>query len=104
MAELLAMDLLHGFIEAGQQLDALRSDLRQDDAAVFALAAAGYQSALGQAVEQTRNVGISRNHAGGNFAAGKSAGRAAQDAKHVVLCRREVLALEQLRRGAREQV
>ena len=60
----------------------------------FVFAAARNQAALLQAVEQAGNVRVSGNHAAGDLAARKPFGRAAQDSQHVVLRRRELLALE----------
>ena len=62
------------------------------------------RAALFQTVEQAGDVRIARNHAVGDFPAGQPFGRAAQDAQHVVLRRREIFGFEHLEQAAGEHV
>ena len=104
VADLAPMEVANGAIEAGEQPESLGSDVDEDATPVGVLAAAGDEAALIEPVEETGDVGVAGDHAGGDLAAEEAVGGAAQDAEDVVLVGGEFLGLEQVCDGAREQV
>src|SRR6202451_808736 len=88
------MPSLYRFIEASQDLKALRGYADHHRSPVFGLAAARDQLALFEPVEQASDIWISSNHSAGDFSTGQSLGCATQDAEHIVLGWGEGFALE----------
>jgi hypothetical protein len=104
VAYLAAMQVADGWVEPGEEFEAVGGDMDQDSAAIGILAAAPDKSALLESVEETGDVGVAGDHAVRNFAAQQPVGRAAEDAQGVVLIRGEIMLFEQLRRTAGEKV
>src|ERR1035437_8471659 len=104
MAQLLAMSLPHWFIHPGQQFHPVRRDPGHHHAPIPGLPAARNQLALLQPVKHARDVRIPSDHAVANFSTRESVRCAAQDAKNVVLRRREFLRLQQLRQTTGKHV
>jgi len=104
VAELAAVELTDGPLETGEKGEPLRRNVNQNPAAVGVLAAAADEPAFLEAVEQASNVGVAADHAFGNFTTEQAFGCAAQNAKDVVLVRREIVLPEKLSGSAGEQV
>jgi hypothetical protein len=104
VADLAPMEVANGAIEAGEQPESLGSDVDEDATPVGVLAAAGDEAALIEPVEETGDVGVAGDHAGGDLAAEEAVGGAAQDAEDVVLVGGEVVVFEELRGAAGEQI
>jgi len=104
VAELSAVDLADGAIEAGQQGQAIGGNADEDAAPVLLLPQADDQAAGFEAIEKPRDIRVAGDHALGDLPAKQAVGRAAQDAKSVVLRGREFDRAQQLGNGAREQV
>ena len=95
---------LDGFIKAGHKLQSIRRDSSHHQSPVFGFPPTLDQSPFFQTVEKPRDIRVAGNHAAGYFPAGESRRRAPQDSENVVLRRRQLLALEDLSRTAREQI
>src|SRR4030088_1187973 len=67
--ELAAVSFFDRFIQAAQELEPIRRDPCHHHAPVFIFPAARDQAALLQAVEETSDIGVTRNHAARNLAA-----------------------------------
>jgi hypothetical protein len=86
MLELPVMQVMYGLIEGLEQIQTLFGDARFDYAAVVGLAFASDEVALLHAIEQAGNVGIVRDHAVADAAAGQAIRlRAAKNAENIVL-------------------
>lgn len=97
MRELALVQFVDGLIERFQQLEPLRRNARFHDAAVLFLPLARDQNSLLHAIKKTRHVGVVRNHAFGDAAAGKPFRfGAAQNAQRVVLRRRQIIGFQKL--------
>lgn len=105
MPELALVHLADRLVEALQKREPIGSDARFHHAAIVFLALAGNQRALLHTVEQPRHVGIVRNHAVGDIAAGQAVGfGAAQNAQNVVLRSSKRIGFQQLFRLLPERV
>src|SRR5580692_11279229 len=104
VAQLLAVGLLDRFIQLAQNLESVRLDLRHNHPTVLCFPPARDQTTFFQPVQQSGDVGVSRNHAARYLAAGQAVRRPAQDAEHVVLRRRKVLGLEKQGQAPRQHV
>jgi hypothetical protein len=72
MGKLLAVHLFDGFIQFFQELNAFIGDASLHYAAIFFLARSRDESASFQTIEQTSDVRIAGDHAGGDFTAGQA--------------------------------
>ena len=98
------MGLLHWFVKAAEELKAAWRDSSHYCSAVFGFAAARYQFTLFQAVEQTSDIRISGDHPARDLSTKKSLRCTAQDAKHIVLRRREIFGLENSNQPTRQHI
>jgi hypothetical protein len=69
MAELPAMEIAKGVVEAGNQGKSVRGNAHVNAAAVGVFAAAADQATRLKAVEKPGDIGVSADHASGDFAA-----------------------------------
>src|SRR5581483_2492340 len=104
VSELALMKLGYRPIQIPQKLQSLWSDSRQDHTPVFRFTAARNQFAFFQAVQQSRDIRIARNHAFSDLAAGQALRRTTENAENVVLGWRDVSRLQQQLTPARQQV
>ena len=96
--------LADGVVEVVKEGQSRGCDADKDFTAIWILAAAADEAALFEAVEEAGDIGIAGDHAAGDLAAEQAVGRAAQDAKDVVLVRGEVVAFQELGRCAGEEI
>jgi len=96
VAQLLTVGFFNRCIETGEKFESTRRNPGHHHSPVSGFSVPRDQAALLQAVQKTRNVGISCNHAIGNLAAGQAIRRSPKDAEDVVLVGREVFGLENL--------
>lgn len=90
------MQVGYGLIERGEQLQSLASDADGDDAAVGRFARAGGETALFQAVDEARDVGVACDHSAADLVAGQPfLSGATQNAEGVVLSVGDAEGLEQ---------
>lgn len=85
MPKLLAMGLLYGFVELGEQLKAFGRNPGEHHPPVGGFAAAGDQAALFHTVEEPGYIWVACDHAVTDLTAGKTRRRATQNAEHIVL-------------------
>jgi hypothetical protein len=104
VAELPAVKITDGLIEAGEKVEPLRGNASKDAAPVRVLPASLDQPALFEAAEQAGNVRLAGDHAVPDFAAKQALLRSPKDAKNIVLVRREPVFAEKLGGTAGEQV
>ncbi len=96
MSQLPLVSPPHRPIEPAQNLQTRWGDASHYRPPIFCFAASRDEAALLQPVEQASDVWVSRNHAVGDFPAGEAFRRAAKNPEHVVLRRRNILALQNL--------
>jgi hypothetical protein len=95
--ELAFVKLANRLIETFQERETRGGDASLDDAAVSGLASAGDEAAFFHAVEEASHVGVVRNHAFPDAAAGEAKGlSAAKNAENIVLSAGEAMRLEKL--------
>ena len=96
VAQLAAMQFMHGLIQLLQKPQPFGGDASLDHAAVLRLPRAGDQSPRFHAVEQASDVRIARDEPAANLAAGQAFfSGASQDAQDVVLRGGEAVGLDQ---------
>ncbi|HXX13480.1 MAG TPA: hypothetical protein VEJ47_01125 [Candidatus Eremiobacteraceae bacterium] len=86
MAELFSVQFEHRSIQSFQELEAVGGDAGYDDPAVLGLALAGNQLVAFHAIKEAGDIGVMRDHALTDTAAGQAIGLgAAKNAEDVVL-------------------
>lgn len=104
VAELLAVGFLDGLVETGEKVEPFRRDPCHHHAPVLRFPATGNQAPLLQTVEKPGDIGIPRNHAGGDLAAGQPFQHPTKDSQHVVLVGRHVFGLQNEDQAPRQHV
>ena len=104
VAELTVVHLADGPLKTREQIETGGRDADENLAAVGIFAATADEGAFFEAIEKASEVGVTGDHAAGDFAAEEAVGCAAEDAEDVVLVGGEVIVFQELVGTAGEQV
>jgi hypothetical protein len=97
VVELTLVKLANRLIETFQKSETRGGDAGFDDPAVIGLASAGYEPTPFHAIEESRHVGVVRDHAFADGAASEALGfGAAENAEDIVVRPGEAVGLEEL--------